>query len=435
MLPVDVIYHMIYNEYLSMLQHYRGRTERIKRPPDVYELDIALRQHKEQRAHLVVLCLVSWTFFNVAQPLLHRLFLNDARDAGDQRLNLFLRTLSARPDLALRVQDIRLQLLYECGALYPSDDSASTMSDQSDVADLACPGNPPVSEHPIEETWEEYSAKHAQLINLCKNVQTLQVLSDSDDCSWFFNSLRDEDTETVKDNRLDARLTQQDSASRLTCLRRLIYHHLDGDEYCAFRSLTSCLRCPRIKSLYLSRLNLSASKVKNYFHTSLTEVYFLNSIWSTPGVRDLLICCPRLKVLQLRASICENDWDRCGLNFSRLGAILRKHGTSLESLTIDARGSLGYGLSQYSYKPLLGSLKDLIHLRRLRVPLPQLLGHADMDSYFDGKTTKKSYFHPAVLSRRLERKFLPDSIEHVYLLNPSAPGSGLIHLDYIEQCE
>ena len=197
--------------------------------------------------------------------------------------------------------------------------------------------------------------------------------------------------------------------------------------------MQSNFKAPELSDVYLDRLYLENRPVAGSMaiaYTNLTTVVFSNSIWTIGGVRDLLISCPQLKILQLSASICDSDWETCALDFPRLRQALCQYGRFLESLTIDARGALGYEdvrefVGAEEYFPLLGSLEELAGLRELRVPLVQLLDVPDIEIYFENnRETRLGHSWRSELSDRLLEEVLPDSIESVVLLDHRVTDDG-----------
>lgn len=214
---------------------------------------------------------------------------------------------------------------------------------------------------------------------------------------------------------------------RLAHLQHLTYNdrgHRRKD-FCDFWDFESCFNLPSLRHIRLSRVDLfgrmsTTPLLDNHF----TEIYLHDSTWSVEAAEWLLHGSPRLRVLELVSSTVGNidfGGELRDLEFPRLGRALCQYGTSLTRLTIDCYGSDGFENTENCYS-LLGSLKELVNLRYLDVPMLQLLGPLSTDHFLHEAAQAEGDENYPVdylwsLSDVLISSILPESIVQVILLN------------------
>lgn len=447
-LPGDLVYRIIHDEYLFLTRINEGllQVQKLNGISSggeneygsyMHVQDMWLKAYIPERAHFASLCLVSRLFYDIAQPLLYRSFRNEDAEIqnADPRLELFLRTILDRPDLANKVRRVELNVLCTSESarssfsLNCSKNEWSEVSEQVDAASQQSTGT----------VWNRSSGSRLKLLlTLCTRIETIHMVSVM---NYAFLRYVPEHQRSKPYCDEDDRLQPISSTSDIlfpaqraldceqlqpTDLKLLTYDHIPDkdvdEEYCSFWALESCLRSPQLTRLCVTRSRLSRSLLseKPPTHPGLTVVNLRNSVWTSIGVRDLLRYSPTLKVLKLISSIFENgsDWSDWDLDFPALGKVLRQYGTRLTHLTVDARGAFGYETDETEYEHLLGDLKSLVSLRELCIPLVQLLTLSDKlkDDYFELER-QVCLESSSELSTLLKKEVLPDSIATVHLLD------------------
>ena len=456
-LPEDAIYHMVENEYLQARSHTYHRP--IMRSTPGYRSNIENSRPQAVRSLFASLCLVSRLFFRITQPYLYKMFYSEGSASRDDRLDLFLRTLLDRPDLAAQVreidlesEDIELACRLDLIAYDHSEDTYSALSDELVSICLELTDIKMRRTHWEADNWENYEIvselKHILLIKLCQNLQSIRFdcFAYYSACRWL-NGLvewyRMQSGQVPYSVQRGSWYEWTGYSVRLANLRQLTVRHIytEDHELSSFWSLRSIMHLPRLQCLYVIRAEvymcglstmpgahvLDPSKMNN-----LTEIYIHESSWQAYSIEYLLAYSPHLRVLELIAVVYDDETGRDGsgctdLKFPILGDALRQYGTSLVELTIDARGAYGYGIlpdpedsDTLRYDPLLGSLKALDRLHHLCVPLAQLSERpwpaADADPRCSsGATIDRCDLWQ--LSNRLREDVLPASIKRAVLLD------------------
>ena len=386
-LPAELLSSII--EHATGLQQMRCLArQHFRFDPEGYRQ--ALRQSQEVRIELFQLCLVSRSFRDIAQPLLHRSFYSD--EGHSDRTELFLRTLADRNDLARLVEELHISFRQ------PSKRASSSKSNTIDTTNL-------------------------DLLRSCQGLHSLII----------------EDTTGMYQNDSLTRLIFQYGTILSTRprphkgLKHLSLVFNCEDSYSSLNHMKHCLRLQGLVSLHLSGvyIDTTAEAIPARWSTyQVQEVYIEASIWTTQGISNFLQCCPKLEILELIASqYWGSDTIYCDVNFPALGGELRKYGSSLRRLTIDAQGAYGYQpFEDDDPDRTLGSLRALTNLQYLCIPLFQLL--PETDELFIDLQSARYVGRPLGREKLLESlraTILPDSIQNVVLLQDWGAN---IHLDW-----
>ena len=449
-LPEDVIYYMIRNKYLAMSQSLPFRAV-----PLSFAISRSLRhfcspaldRFNEERAHFATLCLVCKLFRDIAQPFLYTSFPLDQSEAGEERMNGYLITLLDRPDLVLHVCNLGIHMVES-----PDEDSydgeySKDYVQQLEMASLKLKGQNLMLED--LSRLEEHVIKYQILLALCTKLESLEMASRSDDYEWLLVSLENSMTMPEDEYKISFIAVPPYPHLLFQSLQRFTFQFLEPELYEEFWKFRSFLSLPSLTHLYLDRFFIWQwrKSIATLPPSNLVEIHLRNVLWRVLGVKDLLIICTNLRVLEL---ICPpfygSEYMVCELDFPQLGSVLCQYGTRLTNLTVDIRGAFdrdAHEIEEDEYHPLLGSLKPLVCLCSLTVLAEQLLTLPDLNYHFSQDRpideyednwdllTDKYEDNWLGLSERLKDKILPDSIEHVQLLNRSYwPNPSGISLHY-----
>lgn len=332
--------------------------------------------------------------------------------------------------LGLEVYDLRIHGVRPIGPL--SFEQTRLSSELFEKFKAILVGVAPAGEEMLmrlQSSWEsDHSLKYVVLSTLCADIETLHIACGTEDCDWFLNLFSPrEHLHSDGDGQLaiGAHTEINSSVRPFHGLISLTYQCLDLEIYEEFWLFKDVWLLTLLSEIHLDQfcLETSVPSVTDSIRFNLVEIYFTNSIWTVDGVRDLLIVSPQLKLLELQCKRHQMEEDEgCELDFPRLGDILRQHGTNLTHLTIDARGSIDYGDQEAGYMPLIGNLKSLTCLRKLCIPLVQLLDISaeNSNSYFS-RPIQFGIYCDLPLSMKLREEILPSSIKIVHLLNHGSP--------------
>lgn len=442
--PEDVICHLLMNEYLD-LHHRRLQTT-------ICRLDASgtgIKHYKVERAHFASLCLVAKVFCWIAQPLLHRVFDDRGGFEEAHRSELFLRTLLYRPDLAVQVR----QISFDLSSLSPAERGPKGNSltplfqrlEEDAYSSIMTDAHLSLSDvFPVRS-----ETKHSVILTLCQNLDSLQfscATGDQYDCHWLLDRMQTSWNETEKERYIPKAVAAPIGLGPAQQLRDIRYVGNFGFDNLSSPPATlyeTCFQLHLLTFLCLERVALYAwtYTVSREFSTNLGEIHLHNSSWEIDAIDVLMSQSPRLRVLEMSSAspvvrdgveIYEDieiyEEDPCSLNFRSLGRVLCKRGTSLVKLTIDTRQALYYNTNavEGDYIPLLGSLKALVCLRSLTVPLIQLLDLPDPDSFFSLNGTSNDHRQlKETLADQLAHEILPRSIQRVMLLDHRSRSSDL----------
>jgi hypothetical protein len=314
---------------------------------------------------LAALCLVCKRFYRIAQPILYEF--PEFSFVFDPKL---FRTLSERRDLVQYATALDLEDAAERGVNPFLNDALRP------VLESIFPNN--FAESLRREIEDETDIPYiAASLALFPNLAELhlKVPFDMSLLLEFFQMAAQPRAASPGQGTNQGRTSQD--IRFLAKLKELRLSHWDTEGSLLMWEVVDIFSHPSLETL-TGHANEFAGRIPSKWASQRLAINHVDLEWSlmdAEGLESLLILCPQLSTLVVEwgpATVGDNEMD-----FNAMGDALRKHGTNLKILDFDPRESFNVECGDTIGR--IGSLRELMQLRKLRITEEMLLGKEGSD--------------------------------------------------------